>query len=62
MKYCYLLGKRGYVFGSIGLNVCLFACGLHYSKRLEQIRMKLYEGVLCSTVTKLLNFDDDPAF
>ena len=59
MKYCYLLGKRGYVFGSIGLYVCLFVCGIHYSKLLKQIRMKLYEGVLCSTGKKLLNFDGD---
>ena len=56
MKYCYLLGKEGYVFGSGGLFVCLFVCGLHYSKHLEQIRMKFYEGVLRSTVK---NFDGD---
>ena len=24
--YYYLLGKGGYVFGSVGLSVCLFVC------------------------------------
>ena len=24
--HCYLLGKGGYVFGSVGLSVCLFVC------------------------------------
>ena len=26
LKYHYLLGKGGYVFGSVGLSVCLFVC------------------------------------
>ena len=43
---CYLLGKGGYVFGSVGLSVCLFVCGQHYSKRYERIEMKFYGGVL----------------
>ena len=39
----YLLGKGGYVFGSVGLSVCL-ADRQHYSKRYEQIGMKFYGG------------------
>ena len=23
-RFCYLLGKGGYVFGSVGVSVCLF--------------------------------------
>ena len=38
----YLLGKRGYVFGSVGLSVCLFVCGQHYSKTYKRIVMKCY--------------------
>ena len=38
----YLLGKGGYVFGSVGLFVCLSVCGQHYSKRYERIGMKFY--------------------
>ena len=30
---CYLLGKGGYVSGSVGLSVCLSVCEQHYSKR-----------------------------
>ena len=48
--YCYLLGKGGYVFGSVGLSVCLFVCGQHYSKSYERIGMKFYAGVLGSTM------------
>ena len=33
----YLLGKGGYVFGSVGLSVCLFVCEEHYSKTYERI-------------------------
>ena len=36
----YLLGKEGYVFGSVGLSVCLFVCGQQNSKRYERIGMK----------------------
>ena len=46
----YLLGKGGYVFGSVGLSVCLFVCGQHYSKSYEWIGMKGYGGVWLSTV------------
>ena len=46
MKVYYLLGKGGYVFGSVGLSVC----GQHYSKSHERIGMKLYGGVLGSTM------------
>ena len=42
----YLLGKGGYVFGSVGLSVCLFVCEQHYSKSYEQIGMKFYGRVL----------------
>ena len=42
----YLLGKGGYVFGS----VCLFVCGQHYSKSDEQIGIKFYGEVLGSTM------------
>ena len=48
--YYYLLGKGGYVFGSVDLFVCLSVCGQHYSKSYERIEMKFYEGVLGSTV------------
>ena len=44
-----LLGKGGYVFGSVGLSVCLFVCGQHYSKSYERIGMKFYGRVLSST-------------
>ena len=55
---CYLLGKGGYVCGSVGLfvclsvclSVCLFVCGQHYSKSYERIGMKFYGGVLGSTI------------
>ena len=47
--YFYLLGKGGYVFGSVGLSVCLFVCEQHYSKSYERIGMKLYGRVLSST-------------
>ena len=48
--YIYLLGKGGYVFGSVGLSVCLFVCGQHYLKSYERIEMKFYGGVLGSTM------------
>ena len=34
VHYYYLLGKGGYVFGGVGLSVCLSVCGQHYSKKL----------------------------
>ena len=40
------LGKGGYVFGSFGMSVC----GQHYSKSYERIGMKVYGGVLGSTI------------
>ena len=46
--HCYLLGKGGYVFGSVGLSVCLSVCGQHYSKSYERIGVKFYGGVLGS--------------
>ena len=45
----YLLGKGGYVFGSVDLSVCLFVCEQHYSKSYERIGMKFYGRVLSST-------------
>ena len=38
------LTKGSYVFGSVGLSVCLFVCG-HCSKTYEWIWMKFYVGV-----------------
>ena len=46
----YLLGKGGYVFGSISLFVCLSVGGQHYSTSYESIGMKFYGGVMGSTV------------
>ena len=46
----YLLGKGGYVIGSIGLSVCLSFCGQHYSKSYERIGMKFYGGVMGRTM------------
>ena len=45
----YLLGKGGYVFGSVDLSVCLFVCEQHYSKSYERIGMKFCGRVLSST-------------
>ena len=53
------LAKGGYVFGSVGLSVCLFDCGQHYAKSYEWIRMKFYGGVLGSTLKNWLNFGGD---
>ena len=36
----YLLGKGGYVFGGVGLSVCLSVCLQHYSKTYEWTGMK----------------------
>ena len=58
----YLLGKGGYVFGSVGLSVCLFVCRQHYSKSEEWIGMKFYGGVLGSTMNNWLNFGGDLVF
>ena len=59
----YLLGKGGYVFGSVGssvcLFVCLFVCGQHYSKSYERIEMNFYGRVLSSTRKNWLNFGGD---
>ena len=49
VAYHYLLGKGGYVFGSVGLSVCLFVCEQDYSKSYERIGMKFYGRVLSST-------------
>ena len=61
--FYYLLGKGGYVFGSVGLfvclPVCLSVCGQHYSKGYERIGMKFYGGVLGSTMKNWLNFGGD---
>ena len=35
----YILGKGVYVFGCVGLSVCLFVCGQHYSKSYKRIGM-----------------------
>ena len=59
MIHFYLLGKGGYVFGSIGLSVCLSVYGQHYSKCYERIGMKFYGGVLGSTMKIWLNFGGD---
>ena len=43
-----------YVFGSVGLfvclSVCLSVCGQHYSKSYERIGLKFYGGVMGSTM------------
>ena len=47
------LAKGGYVFGSVGLSVCLLVCGQHYSKTNERIGMKFNGGswvVQCNCV------------
>ena len=59
MHFYYLLGKGGYVFGSVGLSVCLFVCEQHYSKSYERIGMKFYGRVLSSTSKNWLNFGGD---
>ena len=51
LAHNYLLGKGGYVFGSVGLSVC----GQHYSKNYQRIGMKFYGGVPGSTMKKWLN-------
>ena len=56
---CYLLRKGGYVFGRVGLSVCLFVCGQHYSKSYERIVMKFYGEVLDSTMKNGLSFGGD---
>ena len=40
VHYYYLHGKEGYVFGGVGLSVCLSVCGQHYSKSYERTGMK----------------------
>ena len=44
------LEKGGYVFGSVGLYVCLSVCEQHYSKSYEGIGMKFYGEVLGGTM------------
>ena len=39
------LAKGGYVFGSVGLSVCVSVCGQHYPKSYELFGMKFYGGV-----------------
>ena len=39
-KFITSVAKGGYVFGVVGLSVCLSVCGQHYLKRCEQIGMK----------------------
>ena len=51
----YLLGRGGYVFGSVGF----FVCKQHYSKSYERIVMKLYGGVWVGKMNKWLNFGGD---
>ena len=47
----YLLGKGGYVFGSVGLSVCFFVClWTTLLKSYQQIGMKFYGRVLGSTM------------
>ena len=43
----YLLGKGGYVLGSVGLSVCLWQ---HYSISYKWIGMKYYGGILDSAM------------
>ena len=43
------LAKGGYVFGSVGLSVCLSVSEQHYSIGYEQIAMKFYWEVLGGT-------------
>ena len=50
VHYYYLLGKGGYVFGGVGLSVCLSVCGQHYSKSYERTEMQFLGQVLGSTV------------
>ena len=46
--------KGGYFFDNIGLSVCLFVCGKHYSKRYKWIGTKFYGGVLGGTMIEQL--------
>ena len=39
VHYYYLLGKGGYIYGGIGLPVCLSLCGQHCSKSYERTEM-----------------------
>ena len=43
----------------VGLSVCLFVCGQHCSKSYKWIGMKIYGGVLGSTMKNRLNFGGD---
>ena len=52
--YYYHLGKGGYVFGSVGLSVCVFVCGQN-----EWITKKFYEGALGNTMKNWLNCGGD---
>ena len=58
----FLICKGGYVFGSVGLSVCLFVCLSEDNitqKSYERIGVKFNGGVLGSTMKKWLNFGGD---
>ena len=55
----FLLGKRGYVFSSIGLFLCLNVCKQPYSKSYERIAMEFYGGFRVGKTKKELNFVGD---
>ena len=44
------MAKGGYVFGTVGVSVCLSVCGQHYSKSYKGIGMKFDGGALGSTM------------
>ena len=48
-----------YVFGSVGLSVCLLVCGQHYSKISERIGMKFYGCFLDSALKNCLKCGGD---
>ena len=50
------LVKRGYVFGNVGLSVCLYVSVQHYSTSYEWIAMKFYGRVLGGTIKNRLHF------
>ena len=58
----FLICKGGYVFGSVGLSVCLFVCLSEDNitqKSYERIGVKFNGGVLGSTMKNWLNFGGD---
>ena len=55
----FLICKGGYVFGSVGLSVCLFVCLSEDNitqKSYERIGVKFNGGVLGSTNEELIKF------